>query len=147
MEKKKEKKHILGEVPMARITIPFSKANKDSKGKKLTSTKRLSVLFVIVKKKKVDYYLDLIEGFGVNMQISMIGNGTTKSAIFSDEIGSKAIILSLVSEDNIKRIMSELSRKFMEVKDGKGVAWTVPLSSVMGVTFFNFLSNNVGSII
>ena len=100
-----------------------------------------------MKKKKVDYYLDLIEGFGVNMQISMIGNGTTKSAIFSDEIGSKAIILSLVSEDNIKRIMSELSRKFMEVKDGKGVAWTVPLSSVMGVTFFNFLSNNVGSII
>lgn len=147
MEKKKDKKHILGEIPMARITIPFSKANKDSKSKKLTSTKRLSVLFVIVKKKKVDYYLDLIEDFGVNMQISMIGNGTTKSAIFSDEIGSKAIILSLVSEDNIKRIMSELSRKFMEVKDGKGVAWTVPLSSVMGVTFFNFLSNNVGSII
>ena len=147
MGKKKEKKHILGEIPMARITIPFRKTDKDYKGKKLTSTKRLSVLFVIVKKKKVDYYLDLIEDFGVNMQISMIGNGTTKSAIFSDEIGSKAIILSLVSEDNIKRIMSELSRKFMEVKDGKGVAWTVPLSSVMGVTFFNFLSNNVGSII
>ena len=147
MEKKKEKKHILGEIPMARITNPFRKADKDDKEKKLTSTKRLSVLFVIVKKKKVDYYLDLIEGFGVNMQISMIGNGTTKSAIFSDEIGSKAIILSLVSEDNINIIMSELSRKFAEVKDGKGVAWTVPLSSVMGVTFFNFLSNNVGSII
>lgn len=144
MEKKKEQKIFLGETNKPRIMNPFNKASRE---KKLTSTKKLSVLFVIVKKKKVDYYLDLIEDFGVNMQISMIGNGTTKSAIFSDEIGSKAIILSLVSEDNIDRIMSELSRKFSEVKDGKGVAWTVPLSSVMGVTFFNFLSNNVGSII
>lgn len=144
MENKKEKKNILGSIYRPRMSNPFSKANKE---KKLTSTKKLSALFVIVKKKKVDYYLDLIEDFGVNMQISMIGNGTTKSAIFSDEIGSKAIILSIISEDNISKIMSELSRKFTEVKDGKGVAWTVPLSSVMGVTFFNFLSNNVGSII
>ncbi len=123
---------------------PFAKITNK---KKLTSTKKLSLLFVVIKKKKVDYYIDLIEDFGVNLQMSMIGNGTTKSAIFSDEIGSKSVILSIVSEDNIKKIMSELDRKFEEVKDGKGVAWTVPLTSVMGVTFFNFLSNNVSSII
>ena len=122
---------------------PFAKITNK---KKLTSTKKLSLLFVVIKKKKVDYYIDLIEDFGVNLQMSMIGNGTTKSAIFSDEIGSKSVILSIVSEDNIKKIMSELDRKFEEVKDGKGVAWTVPLTSVMGVTFFNFLSNNVSSI-
>ena len=52
-----------------------------------------------------------------------------------------------IKEDNTDEIMSALGRKFKEIKDGKGVAWTVPLSSVMGVTFFNFLSNNVGSII
>ncbi len=121
--------------------------NKDEKEQRLTSTKKLSLLFVVVKKSKVDYYLDLIEDMGVNLQISMIGNGTTKSAIFSDEIGSKSIILSVVKEDNTDEIMSALGRKFKEIKDGKGVAWTVPLSSVMGVTFFNFLSNNVGSII
>ena len=123
---------------------PFAKITNK---KKLTSTKKLSLLFVVIKKKKVDYYIDLIEDFGVKLQMSMIGNGTTKSAIFSDEIGSKSVILSIVSEDNIKKIMSELDRKFEEVKDGKGVAWTVPLTSVMGVTFFNFLSNNVSSII
>lgn len=146
MEKKKEER-TLGGISYSRMNTAFDKINKTSKEKRLTSTKKLSLLFVIVKKKKVDYYLDLIEDFGVNLQISMIGNGTTKSAIFSDEIGSKSIILSIVSEDTIKKIMSELERKFKEVNDGKGVAWTVPLSSVMGVTFFNFLSNNVGSII
>ena len=127
--------------------MSINNKNKDEKGQRLTSTKKLSLLFVIIKKGKVDYYLDLIEDMGVNLQISMIGNGTTKSAIFSDEIGSKSIILSVVKEDNTDEIMSALERKFKEIKDGKGVAWTVPLSSVMGVTFFNFLSNNVGSII
>lgn len=114
---------------------------------KLTSTKKLSLLVTIVRKSKVDYYLDLIEGFGANMQMSIIGNGTTKSTIFSDEMGNKSIILSVVLEDNVNQILKDLEIKFQELKDGKGVAWASPLSSVMGVTFFNFLSNNVGSIL
>lgn len=114
---------------------------------KLTSTKKLSMLVTIVKKNKAEYYLDLIESFDVNMQMIVIGNGTTKSAIFSDEVGTKAIILSAVADDYVDKILKTLRVKFEEVKDGKGVAWAVPLSSVMGVTFFNFLSNNVESII
>ena len=52
-----------------------------------------------------------------------------------------------MADDYVDRILKTLRVKFEEVKDGKGVAWAVPLSSVMGVTFFNFLSNNVESII
>ena len=114
---------------------------------KLTSTKKLSLIFLVVKKNKADYYLDLIEEHGANMQVGIIGNGTTKSAIFSDDIGTKAMILSVVVEDKVETIMKILEEKFTSLKDGKGVAWAVPLSSVMGVTFFNFLSSNVGSII
>lgn len=114
---------------------------------KLTSTKKLNLLVTVVKKNKLDFYLDLIEGYGANLQLSIIGNGTTKSAIFSSEIGSKGVIFSVVQEDNVKQILKDLETKFEELKDGKGVSWAVPLSSVMGVTFFNFLSNNVGSII
>ena len=44
---------------------------------KLTSTKKLSMLVTIVKKNKAEYYLDLIESFDVNMQMIVIGNGTT----------------------------------------------------------------------
>ena len=118
----------------------------NNNNQKLTSTKKLVLLVTIVRKNKVDYYLDLIEEHGVNMQLSFIGNGTTKSAIFTDEIGTKNIIFSVVTEDKIDEIMENLKTKFSELKDGKGVAWTMPLSSVMGVTFFNFLSNNVGSL-
>ena len=121
--------------------------SKEIKKEKLTSTKKLLRLVTIIKKNKADYYLDLIESCGVNLQMSTIGNGTTKSAIFSDEVGTKGIIFSVITEDMEKRVLGVLKQKFQEVKDGKGVAWTIPFSSVMGVTFFNFLSNNVGSII
>lgn len=120
---------------------------KENKKEKLTSTKKLLLLITIIKKNKADYYLDVIESFGVNYQMSTIGNGTTKSAIFSDEVGSKCIIFSVITEDKEKMILNKLEQKFEQLKDGKGVAWTVPFSSVMGVAFFNFLSNNVGSII
>ena len=115
--------------------------------KKLTSTRKLSLLFTVVKRTKADFYLDLIQELNVNMQMVMIGNGTTKSAIFSDEIGSKAIILSVIADDNVPRALRVLKEKFAEIRDGKGVAWVVPFDSVMGVTFFNFLSNNKSSII
>ena len=118
-----------------------------AENKKLTSTKKLNLMITIVKKNKVDYYVDLIEGFSVNMQMVVIGNGTTKSAIFTDEVGTKAIIMSFITEDNVKKAFSTLEEKFNELRGGKGVAWTVPLSSVMGVSFFNFLSNNTGSIL
>lgn len=121
--------------------------NKSSVAKKLTSTKKLSLLFTVVKKSKADYYIDLIEEFNVNMQIVLIGNGTTKSAIFTDEVGTKAIILSVVTDDKLPQLLKRMKEKFELIKDGKGVCWAVPFDSVMGVTFFNFLSNNKSSII
>lgn len=118
-----------------------------NKNEKLTSTKKLSLLVTIVKKSKAEFFVDLLEDHNVNLQMVLIGNGTTKSQIFTDEIGTKAVILSVVSEDVLPKIFRILEEKFAEIRDGKGVAWSTTLSSVMGVTFFNFLSNNKGSII
>lgn len=114
---------------------------------KLKSTKKLNLLVTIVKKNKADYFVDLIEGYSVNMQMVLIGNGTTKSTIFTDEVGTKSVILSIVPEDKLDKLLKTMEEKFKELKGGKGVTWAVPLSSVMGVTFFNFLSNNKGSIL
>ncbi len=116
-------------------------------GKKLTSTKKLLLLITIVRKNKTDYFVDLIESLGANMQLIAVGNGTTISTVFADELGTKSVIFSVITEDNEKKIIKVLSEKFDEIRDGKGVCWTIPLSSVMGVTFFNFLSNNKSDII
>lgn len=119
----------------------------NEKQKRLTSTRKLSLLITIVRKSKADFFVDLLQEHHSNMQMVLIGNGTTKSALFSDEVGTKAIIFSLITEENLPKTLRVLNEKFYELRDGKGVAWTVPLDSVMGVTFFNFLSNNRSSII
>lgn len=115
--------------------------------KRLVSTKKLLLLVTIVKKDKVDFFTDTIESMGANFQFIAMGSGTTKSKVFSDEIGTKVIIFSVITEDNSKKILRVLEDKFAEIRNGKGVCWTVPLSSVMGVTLFNFLSNNKSNII
>ena len=121
-------------------------ANNDNK-KKLTSTKKLYLLFTVVRKQKTDFFLDLLQEFNVNMQIVTIGNGTSESVIFSDEVGSAAIIMSVITEDNLKKAIKTLKEKIDDMLGGRGICWSVPFDSVMGVTFFNFLSNNKSSII
>ena len=54
----------------------------------------------------------------------------------------KAVILSVVREDLVDTIMNRLEEKFVTIKNGKGVAFAVPLSSVIGVNLYQFLSNN-----
>ena len=39
-------------------------------------------------------------------------------------------------------IMKVLEEKFSTIRNGKGVAFAVPLSSVIGVNIYRFLSNN-----
>ena len=54
----------------------------------------------------------------------------------------KAVIISLVREDQMEPVMQCLEDKFATIKNGKGVAFAVPLSSVIGVNLYQFLSNN-----
>jgi hypothetical protein len=54
----------------------------------------------------------------------------------------KAVIFSFVREDIVDRVMQCLDDKFTTIKNGKGIAFAVPLSSVIGVNLYQFLSNN-----
>jgi hypothetical protein len=38
--------------------------------------------------------------------------------------------------------MNGLEDKFATIKNGKGIAYAVPLSSVIGVNMYQFMSNN-----
>jgi len=54
----------------------------------------------------------------------------------------KTVILSIAREDMVDPIMNCLEDKFATIKSGKGIAFAVPLSSVIGVNMYQFLSNN-----
>ena len=71
------------------------------------------------------------------------GLGTATSDLV-DMLGlniQKAVILSVVREDRVDTIMKVLEEKFETIKNGKGVAFAVPFSSIIGVNNYQFLSN------
>lgn len=106
---------------------------------------KLELLVTVVNRNKADFYVDLIQSFEVNMQVVALGQGTADAAMldFLGLAGSeKAVIFSVIREDKIPKALRLIEEKFNTIKGGKGVAWTVSLSSVIGVSIFGFLSNN-----
>ena len=79
------------------------------------------------------------------MQMVCMGHGTANNEML-DLVGlassDKAVILSMIREDNLKEILSVLEEKFQKVKNGKGIAFTIPVKSLIGVSMYQFLSNN-----
>ena len=109
-----------------------------------SAIKKLKMLVTIVDRPKGEFYLDVISQFDVNCQMVLGGLGTAHSEIL-ELLGlepHKAVILSMVREDKTEAIMNCLEDKFATIKNGKGIAFAVPMSSVIGVNLYQFLSNN-----
>ena len=106
---------------------------------------KLELLVTIVGKRKAEYYTDLIQSLDVNMQVTAFGRGTadTKMLMYLGlDDSEKAVIFSVIQENMIPKAMNLLDEKFKTIKDGKGVAFTIPFTSVIGTLIFGFLSNN-----
>ena len=109
-----------------------------------TAIKKLKLLFTVVDRPKAEFYLDVLSQYEVNCQMVTGGMGTAQSELI-DMLGlniHKAVIVSVVREDRVDGIMKVLEQKFETIKNGKGIAFAVPLSSVIGVNLYQFLSNN-----
>ena len=106
---------------------------------------KLKLLITVVGRKKAEYFCDLLQSFDVNMQIITLANGTANEKMMS-YLGltdnDKVVIISVIQESKIPDALRVLEEKFNTIKGGKGVACTVPLSSVIGTLIYGFLSNN-----
>ena len=107
--------------------------------------KKLKLLFTVVDRPKGEFYLDVISQFDVNCQLVVGGLGTARSELV-DLLGlepHKAVILSVVREDKVDTVMNMLEERRKNLKNGQGmISFAVPLSSVIGVNMYQFLSNN-----
>ena len=83
-----------------------------------SAIKKLKLLITVVDRPKGEFYLDVLGQY------------------------HKAVILSVVREDLVEEIMNCLEDKFHSVRGGKGICFAVPLSSVIGVNLYQFLSDN-----
>ena len=109
-----------------------------------SAIKKLKLLFTVVDRPKGEFYLDVISQFDVNCQMATGGMGTANSELV-ELLGlepHKVVILSVVREDMVDTIMNCLDDKFRTIRNGKGIAFAVPLSSVIGVSLYQFLSDN-----
>lgn len=106
---------------------------------------KLKLLFTVVNRSKAEFYIDLLHSFEVNMQMTMAAWGTASTEMLT-YLGltdsEKALIVSVIREDMEKAALATLEEKFSTIKNGKGIAYTVPMTSTIGVAIYQFLSNN-----
>ena len=109
------------------------------------TSNRLKLLITVVNRNKAEYYSDVIQEHGVNMQVFALANGTADAKTLR-YLGltdtEKCVIFGVIQESKLPEALNELEQKFKTVKGGNGIAFTVPLTSVIGTLLFGFLSNN-----
>ena len=105
---------------------------------------KCKLLVTVVDHRKEDFFIDYIQAFGANLQMTMRGEGTAKSEMLR-MLGlaesEKSVLFSIIREDRVRAVCDGLSEKFKTVKNGQGIAFTIPLSSVVGASVYRFLSD------
>ena len=110
----------------------------------MLSPNQLQLLFTVVNREKTEFFVDLIQSFEVNMQMVLSAKGTAAShmlEVLGLNDNEKSVIISVIKKKCAKDALSTLSEKFASVKGGKGIAYTVPMTSTIGVAIYQFLSN------
>ena len=119
---------------------------KQAVKKNLLKTGRPKLLVTIVARDKADSILDLIQTHKANMQLSIMAQGTAtpRQLDFLGLSGNqdKAVILSVVREDMADGLLDAIETRFNTVKNSKGIAFTMPMASVIGVSVFKFLTDD-----
>ena len=108
------------------------------------TAEKLELLVTIVGRNKAEYYADLLQSLEVNMQMTVLGHGTADEKMLvylGVSETDKAVIFSIIQSRKVNDAVALLDEKFKSIKDGKGVAFTVPLTSVIGTLIYRFLSN------
>lgn len=134
-----ERKSIAAKV--SKKVKPLVKKNTPKKA----TAEKLELLVTVVNRNKAEYYTDLIQSFDVNMQMSVLSHGTANAKMLSllglSDI-EKTVIFSIIQEKKVDDALAVIEEKFNSIKDGKGIAFTIPLTSVIGTLIYRFLSNN-----
>lgn len=121
--------------------VKTTQKRKTKSNKTPSAPNKLFALITVVNRKKEDYYIDLLQGFGVNASYSFVAKGTAPSELASS-LGiydsDKSVIISIIVEERLKSALDILESKFSSIRDGKGIAFTIPFSSIIGSTIYQF---------
>lgn len=113
------------------------------------TAEKIELLVTVVGRNKAEYYTDLIQSFEVNLQVAVLSRGTANAKMM-ELLGltdaEKTVIFSVIQEKKVQKAVEVLDEKFKTIKGGKGIAFTIPLTSVIGTLIYGFLSNNRNTV-
>ena len=144
-----EKNKTKSKTKVSTTRTKVAKAAKPTKRASARATKqaniaphKLVMLVTVVPRSKAEFYLDLLQSFEVNLQLEVSAFGTARQSFgFLESALEKQALFSIIREDNASKALAILEEKFDSIRGGKGVAFTVPFTSIVGVTSYQFLSN------
>ena len=120
--------------------------NRSSSHSSNIAPEKLMLLVTVVQKGKGTFFSDYLQTFEANLQVCVVGNGTANADLV-EFLGLKdskrSIIFSIVREAHLDSIMEALEERFHTVNRDTGIAFAVPLSSVIGKLSYGFLSNDL----
>ena len=126
------------------IAVPHLGKEKTEKHQDFLAPQKLKLLFTVVSRKKAEFYADFLQSFDVNMQLTLAASGTASTetlSLLGLTDSEKSVIISIIREDKAKKALSALEEKFKTIKNGKGIAYTVPMTGTIGVAIYKFLAN------
>lgn len=110
-------------------------------------TESLEMIMTIVPKGKGSHFLKLYDRVECSCQASMFGMGTADSmmlGLFGLADIEKDVILTLIKKSNKDKVFSILDNELDT--HGRGIAFSIPLSGVVGRTLYMFLTNQRGEL-
>ncbi len=123
---------------------PSVPAKENTPPERMSAPRKLTLLVTVVNRNKAEFYADFLQSFEVNMQLITNAQGTASKETLH-YLGlvetDKAVIFSVIREDRAAEALSALEQKFSTIKNGKGIAFTTPMTGTIGVAIYQFLSN------
>ncbi len=109
---------------------------------------KLEVLMAVVNNEKAAYYSSIIGSHQANLQLAIPAKGT--APLILDFLGltdrPKTLIVSVVRSDQADELIERLEELFSKGKTYGGLAFTVPMTSVIGTLAYGFLSNDTRTV-
>lgn len=111
-----------------------------------TDLQKLSVFITIVSRGQGNYVLKLFENEGASAQFVTHGEGTAREEI-RDILGiddnGKEVIFTILKNSNLESAKRELDAFFKVSKKNRGIGFSIPMTSLIGMKVYHFLANTL----
>ena len=111
----------------------------------LVAVKPMKMLITIVDHGRSELFLDYFVKNEVTLQLVLNGEGAHEKELANilglDDV-RKDVIISFVQAQRLPLILDFIKMRFALDKKERGIAFTIPLQSMIGVSVYKFLSNS-----